>query len=180
MNPSPLTEFGNPILRLRARAISLKSLSSRARKALIRRMFDVMKKVHGVGIAAPQIGKTLQLAVIHLSPTPLRPRLWRGIKMVIVNPKILRCSRSTVSDWEGCLSLPGIRARVPRARWVKVIYWDERGQQHTKIVRGFEARVFQHEIDHLKGVLFIDRVRDIKTVMSLAEFKKRVLRLQQK
>ncbi|MCU0660028.1 MAG: peptide deformylase [Candidatus Pacebacteria bacterium] len=94
----------------------------------------------------------------------------------VINPKIIKYSGKVVTDWEGCLSLPGVRAAVPRSESVTVSYFDQIGKKHMKTFSGFQARVFQHEIDHLNGVLYVDHVADTKSYHTLQEFKKRILK----
>ena len=140
-------------------------------------MFYTMKRAHGVGLAAPQVGKSLQLAVIQVSPTKFRPNIQTLPKTVIINPRITWHSVSRVDDWEGCLSCMNIRGCVPRYSEIRVVYTDKEGKQVSKKLSGFLARVFQHEIDHLNGIVYVDRMRDTKTLMMLSEFEKRVLKL---
>ena len=174
----PRTHFGNPILRQKAKKVSLSFLKTREFKRLISQMFYTMKRANGVGLAAPQIGISLQLAVIQVKPTKLRPNLPTLPKTVIVNPEIISHSKEMVSDWEGCLSFPGVRGEVSRYKKIKVRYTNEQGETITHEHEGFIARVFQHEIDHLNGTVYVDRMEDMKTLMVLKEFKKRILKLK--
>ena len=167
----PRTKFGNPILREKAHPV-FKKVSVQ----FIQSMFYTMKRANGVGLAAPQVNKPWRLAVIEIKKTKTRPEIKPLEKTVIINPRILNRSKETVNDWEGCLSLPGIRGSVPRYKKITVEFTDNVGGKHTLRLTGFQARVFQHEIDHLDGVLYIDHMRDLKTLMTLDEFKKRVLK----
>ena len=142
---------------------------------LIQKMFFTMRRVNGVGLAAPQIGKSIQLAVIEISKTGLRPGVVELGPMVIVNPVILRRSKQLVADWEGCLSFPGARGLVPRSKKITVAFLDREGKKKTVELEGFQARVFQHEIDHLNGRVYVDRMADMTSLMTTAEFGKRVL-----
>lgn len=175
MKRLPRTYFGNPILRTKGRRLTAQEIARPALQALIRRMFFTMRRVGGVGLAAPQIGKSIQLAVIEIDQTGLRPSVTPLPPLVIINPVILRCSADEVMDWEGCLSFPGARGLVPRSRRIEVAYLDEHGNKQTVQLRGFQARVFQHEIDHLNGRLYIDRMADMTTLMTMREFGKRIL-----
>lgn len=134
-----------------------------------------MRRVGGVGLAAPQVGESLQLAVIEIKKTPIRPEVLPLAPTVIINPEILTVSREKISDWEGCLSFPNVRGLVPRHKSITVRYYDLSGQRHIVKLNGFQARVFQHEIDHLNGVVYVDRIEDAKSLMTLKEFKRRVL-----
>ena len=164
------TQFGNPILRQRATRVPLAFLQTKAAKTLLQNMFYTIEKI-GVGLAAPQVGLPYQLAVIHVRPLPHRPRVER-YKRVIVNPKIIRASTKQQHAFEGCLSCDGLRGEVPRAQWVDVVYWDETGVKHEERAEGFLATVFQHEIDHLNGILYVDRMKGMRTLMTTEEFRR--------
>ena len=174
MKQLPRTRFGNPILRQKAKRVSLKELQTLAMKRLIKDMFFTIEEI-GVGLAAPQIEKSLQLAVINVHPLPHRPNV-ETFKRVIVNPKILKYSREQEAEYEGCLSFTGLRAEAHRSKRIQVSYTDEHGKKYTEWVEGFLARVFQHEIDHLNGVLFVDHVKDSHSIMTTEEFKLRASR----
>ena len=167
----PRTKFGNPILREKAHPVSKK-----VSVQFIKSMFYTMKRANGVGLAAPQVNKSWRLAVVEIKKTKTRPEVEPLGKTVIINPQIFNPSKEMVNDWEGCLSLPGIRGSVPRHKKITVKFTDNAGGKHILRLTGFQARVFQHEIDHLNGVLYIDRMRDLKTLMTSDEFKKRVLK----
>ena len=160
------TQFGNPILRARATPVPLAFLKTAAFRTLVKQMFHTMHRAHGVGLAAPQVGKSIRLAVIRGG----------GVRRVIVNPKILSKSPQKALDWEGCLSFPDGRGKVPRARTVKVRFTDVHGRVRTETHRGYAARIFQHEIDHLDGKVYVDRMTDMRTLMTHKEFVKRVVR----
>jgi peptide deformylase len=106
------------------------------------------------------------LAIIGV--TPLR------FRRVIVNPKMVWHSKKKESDWEGCLSFSGVRGLVPRWTTVKIKYMNEKGQWLTEKHSGFPARVFQHEIDHLNGIVYVDRMTDMRSLMTQSEFRRRV------
>ncbi len=167
------THFGNPILRKKAKEISLREITTPAFKKLVRQMFGAIQNI-GVGLAAPQIGKSIRLAVIDIHPLPHRPDV-TPIKRVLINPEILKYSKETESEYEGCLSFDGVRGSVPRSTSVKVCYYNEKGEKCIETAVGFLAKVFQHEIDHLNGVLFVDRMKDMKTLMTAQEYSKRIL-----
>lgn len=176
MRVHPRTKFGNPVLRRRAKLVSRTFLRTAAFRSLIGDMFKTMRVADGIGLAAPQIGKSLQIAVVELAPTSSRPRLKHPERIVIVNPRIMWRSKQMKGDWEGCLSLDGVRGVARRPKEVEVKYLDEGGETITRKVSGLLARVFQHEIDHLNGVLYVDRVKDLKTLISHEEFLKRFRR----
>ncbi len=169
-----LTQFGNPILRKKAKSIPLRKIATAQFKKLIKQMFDTIRDV-GVGLAAPQIGKSIRLAVIDIHPLPHRPHVI-PTKRVLINPEILSYSTTTESDYEGCLSFEGVRGSVPRAKRVTVCYYNEKGEKCTETATGFFAKVLQHEIDHLNGVLYIDRMKNTRSLMTTDEFTKRILK----
>ncbi|MBP6944912.1 peptide deformylase [Patescibacteria group bacterium] len=169
------TQFGNPILRQKAKPVSLSMLRSPSFKKLIADMFYTIEDI-GVGLAAPQIGKSLQLAVINIHPLPHRLNV-EPCQQVIINPKILNYSKQTSKNFEGCLSFEGLRAQAIRSNWVDVSYLDENGKKHIERSEGFLAQVFQHEIDHLQGTLYIDHVKDLHTMMTTEEFNKQTHKL---
>jgi peptide deformylase len=170
------TEFGNPLLRRRARSVPLKLIKTARFKKLIAQMIYTMRRVQGVGLAAPQVGSPLQLAVIETRPTKNRPKLKKRGPIVVVNPKILSFSKETVKDWEGCLSFEGVRGRVPRPKEITISYYNERGEKVVEKAKGLWARIFQHEVDHLNGTLYVDRMPDMTSLMTYSEFKNRILK----
>jgi peptide deformylase len=172
------TEFGNPMLRAKARKVSLKDIRSVRFKRLVERMTYTMRRTQGVGIAAPQVGKPFAVAIIETRPTPARPRLKKRGPLVIVNPKIISYSRARRHSWEGCLSLPGVRGQALRSRSVTVEYHNREGKRIVEKIRGLWAQIFQHEVDHLNGILYVDRVKRSRSFMAVSEYKKRVLKLK--
>lgn len=176
MKVFPRTEFGNPILRKKAKSVSLNFLKTRKFKELTKQMIYTMRRVHGVGLAAPQIGQSLQIAVMEMRPTATRPNVERKGPIVIVNPKITQYSKKKTLGWEGCLSLNGVRGQVPRSEHVTVEYLNEHGEKVIEKASGLWAYIFQHEIDHLNGTLYVDRIEDMTTIMTIGEFKKRILK----
>jgi len=159
---------GDPVLRGRARPLTPEEIVSLRTQDLIAAMHETMRDAPGVGLAAPQIGLPLQLAVIEdreetmqeLGKEVLAERERKPVEFhVVINPVMTLESEPEVEFFEGCLSLPGLVAMVPRARKVKVECLDEHG--HKKVIRasGWYARILQHEIDHLSGGLYVDRMR---------------------
>ncbi len=132
-----------------------------------------MHRARGVGLAAPQTGKDMSLAVIEVRKTKLRPDVTPFPKTIVINPKIISHSRKMEYDWEGCLSLENVRGLVQRHKEIIAEYQDDLGKKTVRKLKGFQARVFQHEIDHLNGVLYVDRMDDMRTLTTLKEFEKR-------
>lgn len=170
------TYFGNPLLRQKSRPVPLAEITKPTFQKLIQKMFFTMRAVGGVGLAAPQVGLPFQLAVIKIGRTPTRKDLSALPRTVIINPKIERRSKGMTDGWEGCLSLRSVRGLVPRNKEITVSYYDEHAKRQRRKVTGFEARVFQHEIDHLNGTLYVDRMPDMKSLMTLDEYTKRISR----
>ncbi len=185
MNPVKLeiVQAGNPILRQRARPLSVAEIRSREIQKLIDSMRTCMHEAPGVGLAAPQLGLALQLAVIEdreeyhkdVSEALLQERERSPVPFhVIINPAIEEMGDERAEFFEGCLSLSGFSALVARARAVRVTCLDERGQHKVIEASGWHARILQHEIDHLYGTLYIDRMRtrSFTTMENLTEFWK--------
>lgn len=157
--------FGDPVLREKARPVEV--FGDEIRK-LGEEMITIMRQADGCGLAAQQIGETRAICVIEVPPEydqdeegkPLNPEL--TMPMILINPVISAGSRKTESRDEGCLSFPGIRGSITRPVGIHVDCHDEHGQRKSFDVQGFAARVIQHEVDHLNGVLFIDRMSTAK------------------
>ena len=171
----PRTQFGNPILREKAQHVSRSRIQSVAMKELIRLMFYTMRRVHGAGLAAPQVGESIQLAVIASIKYPTCSGIVYIPKTVLINPRIIDTSDELVGGWEGCLSFPGVRGLVPRHQSITVEYMNDKGELQTAEHHWFIARVFQHEIDHLMGVAYIDRVPDMQNLITEREFRDRII-----
>jgi peptide deformylase len=165
----PIVHAGEPVLRQKARALSPKDIKSKDIQNLIEHMRETMRGAPGVGLAAPQIGVSIQLAVIEdrkeyhkeVSAEQLALRERRPVPFhVLINPRIRSGGNDDMVEFfEGCLSLPGFFALVPRSRAVRVDCLDEHGKEKTIDASGWYARILQHEIDHLQGNLYIDRMR---------------------
>jgi peptide deformylase len=169
----PIAQLGNPVLRQQAQAIS--ELSSQATRQLVMDLIATAKKAGGVGIAAPQIGVSLQLFIMASAPNSRYPNAPTMEPTAIFNPKIIESSGDILKDWEGCLSVPAIRGLVPRPSCITVEYQTADNQKKHKQLEGFLARVFQHEFDHLIGLTFLDRVENNKDLMSEQEFFQQII-----
>lgn len=167
---SRITQLGEPVLRRKARAIP-RPADPRLR-VLIGHMIRTMRRAHGVGIAAPQVGKPLRLFIIASRPNPRYPKAPAMRPLAMINPQLLSHSKETVMGWEGCLSIPGLRGRVPRYRRVSVRYTTASGQIQTAVLKDFVARIFQHEFDHIQGVVYLDRVQDTRTFVTEGAYRK--------
>jgi peptide deformylase len=162
-----VSRLGHPVLRKQAQPVSPEALATPAMQTLIDNMIETMGDYIGVGLAAPQVHESLSLAVIE-------SRGSRGeIPLtVLVNPVVKVLDEDLVEDWEGCLSIPELRGRVPRFRKLQVNALDRRGKRIEIQAEGFFARVIQHEFDHLMGRVYVDRMPDFSTLTHLAEFQK--------
>jgi peptide deformylase len=178
-----IVQAGNPVLRQRARPMSVAEIRSREIQKLIESMRACMHEAPGVGLAAPQLGLALQLAVIEdredyhkeIPEALLRERERRPVPFhAIINPTLEEIGEEKAEFFEGCLSLSGFTALVPRARAVRVTCLDERGERKVIEASGWYARILQHEIDHLRGTLYIDRMRtrSFTSMENMAEFWK--------
>jgi peptide deformylase len=155
-------KMGNPLLREVAKEFTKDEILSGDMQDLITDMWDTMYAYDGIGLAAPQIGLSRQLAVIHLEEDSERyPELVESKKFIIFNPSISILDETKQEFWEGCLSVPGLRGPVSRPRKIKVDYLDENAKENSIELEDFLATVFQHELDHLFGKLFVDRMEDI-------------------
>ncbi len=173
------TRFGNPVLRQVARRLSVHEIKSSEIRTLIENMRHTLKsKKYGVGMAAPQIGISVALSIIAIKPTPTRPKL-KPFDMAIINPEIVEVYGRKVQMWEGCISCgtgkDTLFAKVPRYKKIKLRWLDEQGEQHEEVLDSFVAHVAQHEVDHLNGMIFVDRVKDTSTYMMADEYRKRVV-----
>ena len=155
--------YGDPILRKKAKKLEVfdENLND-----ILEEMIETMYLGDGVGLAAPQVGLSLRIFVMDWGEGPLK----------VVNPEILEFSEEKVVDEEGCLSLPDIFEDVERSKWVKVRFQDEKGNIHERIFEDYPARIFQHEYDHLEGILFIDRISAARR----ARLKSKLLELMRK
>ena len=155
---------GDPVLRERAREVSAEELRSPEVQRLIDDMIETKRAANGAGIAANQVGETLRIAIVEVEPrNPRYPYKPPVPLTVMVNPELEPVADATVDIVEGCLSVPGLRGAVPRFEAVRVRYLDRDGEPHEEVRRGLTAGTFQHEVDHLDGILFLDRVADPTT-----------------
>ena len=165
--------MGHPVLRAQARPLDAAAIRSPAVQQLIDDMFETMAEYQGVGLAAPQVHESVRLFVAGFpEPEDDDEEEPEVPQMALINPEITIVGRETVEDWEGCLSIPDIRGRVPRARQIVVRAYDRTGKRIELKVSDFTARVIQHETDHLDGVLFFDRMTSLETLTFLPEFSR--------
>jgi peptide deformylase len=178
-----IAQIGEEVLREPANELSREDILSAKTQELIEHMRDTMRNAPGVGLAAPQVGVPLRLAVIEdreeyhekLSPSQLSARERQPVPFhIIINPRIVSAEKTGLEFFEGCLSVPGYSAIVPRAGAVTVEYLNEHAETKRVEAAGWYSRILQHEIDHLAGVLYVDRMRSctLTTLENLDRFWK--------
>ena len=172
MTVRDILHVGNPLLRERSREITHDELRAPETQRLIDDLIDTMHAANGAGIAAPQIGELVRIATIEVTHNPRYPYKPPIPLTIVVNPEITPLDDELVEINEGCLSVPDLRGTVPRHVNVRVRYLDRGGVAHEEVRRGLTAGTFQHELDHLDGVLFLDRVRDPATFTTWEQFER--------
>jgi peptide deformylase len=170
MPARPIVRLGHPALRTPAQPVAPGQLALAATQELIDDMVETMRAAFGVGLAAPQVGVGLQVFVYEVG---LREDRDAVIPLhAVINPMLTPLSGEMVYDWEGCLSIPDLRGLVPRHPQVRVRGLDRDGRPLDYVATGFEARIVQHEFDHLHAVVFLDRMRDFKTLAFYDEWER--------
>jgi peptide deformylase len=162
-----VARMGHPVLRAKARPLEKAEIRTAAVQKLIDDMIETMVEYEGIGLAAPQVHESVRLFVAGVEGSG------DDLKIVpFVNPVITPVGTDTTEDWEGCLSIPDLRGRVPRAREIVVRALDRRGKPFEISLKNFPARVVQHETDHLDGVLFLERMASLESLAFLEEFQR--------
>lgn len=165
-----IAQLGAAVLRLDAQPIA--NAHSPETRALIDTLRAALASSQGVGLAAPQIGISRRIVIVASRPNARYPHAPLMEPTVMINPVFRPLSDEKEKGWEGCLSVPGIRALVPRFKDIRVEYLDEQGKRVEKELHDFIARVFQHEVDHLDGLVFLDRVESNRDIVSESEYFK--------
>lgn len=155
---------GTPQLRVPTHNANPAWFGSYAAQELVQDLLDTMKAMNGVGLAAPQIGVALRVLVYGFEHSPRYPTQASVPVTVMVNPEIISKSEHLTSMYEGCLSLPNVRGLVPRHEWIEVRAYDQQGNSIQRKIEGFEARIIQHELDHLDSKVFPEAMTDLKTL----------------
>lgn len=156
----PVLKMGEPLLRQVAAPVTQFGTAELA--ALVRDMDDTMRALNGAGIAAPQIGVSLRVVIFEVQSNPRYPQVSPVPYTVLINPELLPVGDEREEGWEGCLSVPGLRGLVPRFRRLCYRGFDAAGTPIDRTVEGFHARVVQHEVDHLDGILYPERIQDLR------------------
>ena len=165
--------MGHPVLRAKARPVERADFKSAVFQRFVDDLIETMREYHGAGLAAPQVHESLRMFVAAIDdPAEDAEEDRDPDPIAIVNPEITIIGSEVVEDWEGCLSIPDIRGRVPRAREITVRGMDRHGHRLELHAHDFPARVIQHETDHLDGVLFFDRMKTFDTLTFLDEYSR--------
>jgi peptide deformylase len=167
-----VARLGHPVIRTPTQAVPKETITSAQMQRFIDDMIDTMREYDGVGLAAPQVHVSKQIAVIEVTENRRYPGEGPVPLTVLVNPKILNASKKQLVDWEGCLSVNEFRGQVPRAESLEVEAFNRKGEKVRFSAHGFFARVIQHECDHLAGRVFLDRMPDLSTLTHMHEFLK--------
>ena len=165
-----IIQIGNPILRNTAQIIN--DVGDQELIELANSLITTAQSANGVGIAAPQVAKSYRLFIMASRPSIRYPHAPTMSPTAVINPTILEHSEAIVKDWEGCLSVPDVRGLVPRYQTIKVEYTDINGKTKRQVLTDFVARIFQHELDHLDGILFVDRVETMEDLYTEVEYQK--------
>jgi peptide deformylase len=167
-----IAQLGNPVLRERAQEVTAEALASPEVQRLIDDLIETMREAAGAGLAAPQVHVPLRIFVVEVRDNPRYPYKPEIPLHVVVNPTLRARGARTFPSYEGCLSVPDVRGLLPRFAEIELQYVDRDGREMTEVVRGLSAGTFQHELDHLDGILFLDRVEDPRTLTSWLEFQR--------
>jgi len=170
-----ISQLGNPVLRQPSQVVE--NVKADRIQQLIDNLIFTVQHANGVGIAAPQVAMGDRLFIVASRPNLRYPQAPHMEPTAMINPQILAASTETVKDWEGCLSIPGIRGLVPRSRSIEVEYTSRDGKLHRQEFTDFVARIFQHEHDHLDGIMFLDRVESTQELMTEDEYQQQFVKL---
>ena len=170
-----VARLGHPVIRAVAQPVDPAMINTPEFQKLLDDMVDTMRENTGVGLAAPQVHLSLQLAVLEVEHHPRYPEMPPVPLTFLINPQVTVLEASTVEDWEGCLSIPEMRGMVPRFRQLRVTALGRQGQALDFLANDFHARVIQHETDHLKGEVYLDRMSNLRSLSHLAEWQRYAL-----
>ena len=165
-----VARLGYPTLRMIAQPIAPERINTPEFQRLLDDMVDTMREYVGVGLAAPQVHLPLRVAVLEVEDHPRYPEMPPVPLTFLINPEITILERAAVEDWEGCLSIPEMRGRVPRFKQLRVQGLGRHGEALDFIASDFHARVIQHETDHLNGEVYLDRMANMRSLAHLAEW----------
>ena len=170
-----VARLGHPVLRAKAAPVPPGEIGSRRIQQLIDDMFETMAEYSGIGLAAPQVHESLRVLVAGVRKAEVVTPMTDDVEMpfvALINPEIVPVGNDIESGWEGCLSIPDIRGKVERSLVLRVRAHDRTGRRIELTAHGLPARVIQHEVDHLDGILFFDRMKSFETLTFMEEFKR--------
>ena len=170
-----VARLGFPSLRVAAQPVPREVIKTHDFQKLIDDMVETMHEYSGVGVAAPQVHLPIQLTVLEVENHPRYPDMPPVPLTVLINPVVTILDEEKVEDWEGCLSIPDLRGRVPRFKKLRVEALDREANEIQIEASDFHARVIQHETDHLKGDVYLDRMPDLRSLGFLAELQRFVM-----
>ncbi len=173
MSAVEIVQLGNPVLRVVATRVT--EVGGIETQTEIKAMQAALASTQGVGLAAPQIGISKQIVIVASRPSPRYPQAPLMEPTVMINPRFVALSEEKEKGWEGCLSIPGIRALVPRYTAIEVTYINIEGHAVQQQFDSFVARIFQHEYDHLEGKVYLDRVEDNQDIVAESEYFKLIV-----
>jgi peptide deformylase len=174
-----VARLGHPVLRQPARPVPLDEIGTVETQRLIDDMIETMREYDGAGLAANQVHTLRQIAVIEVQANPRYPEAPKIPFTVLINPEVTPLTEEMEDGWEGCLSVPDMRGRVPRYTAVRLTCYDREAQPIDLVAKDFFARVIQHETDHLFGTVYLDRMRDLATLSHIAEWNRYWLGLRE-
>jgi len=168
-----IAQIGHPILRNKTKDIPINEIKSENTQKIIEKMIKTMRKHNGAGLAANQIYEPIRICIIEVLDNPRYKHLNTIPLKVLINPKIIiKKDTATFNSYEGCLSVPNLRGKVKRYNTINVTYYTMDAKKITEDIKGLESIVYQHEIDHLDGYLFTDKVEDNSTLVTYENYQK--------
>lgn len=170
-----VARLGHPVIRAAAHPVDPAAIKTPEFQRLLEDMVETMHEYSGVGLAAPQVHLSLQIAVLEVENHPRYPDMPKVPLSFLINPVVTVTDGSKVDEWEGCLSIPDMRGRVPRYKQLRVTGLGRDGEALDFIANDFHARVIQHETDHLKGEVYLNRMPDMKSLGHLLEWQRYML-----
>jgi peptide deformylase len=174
-----VARLGHPVLRQKADPVPVDDIASDRVQRLINDMVETMREYDGAGLAANQVHTLLQIAVIEVETNPRYPDAPAIPLTVLVNPVVTPATEEHEDGWEGCLSVPDMRGVVPRYTAVRLECYDRQANRVGLVAKDFFARVIQHETDHLNGIVYLDRMRDLRSLSHIAEWNKHWLGIRE-
>jgi peptide deformylase len=167
-----IATIGHPVLRERSRELTREELARPETQRFIDDLIETMRDANGAGLAAPQVYEPIRVVAVEVKKNPRYPYKPDIPLTVLVNPVLEPLTDETFDNYEGCLSVPNLRGVVARFTQVRLRAWDREGREVEQVVKGLSAGTFQHECDHLDGLIFVDRVKDTRTLTTWTDFER--------